>query len=361
MSFNFYLFRGLRLLLFPFALLVGLYIFIRNYFYDKGWMRSATFNMPLICVGNLSVGGTGKSPTTEYLIALLSDRFKVAVLSRGYKRKTSGYLLANETTTALEIGDEPMQFYKKFPHVAIAVGEARVEAIPQLLHDRPYTQAIILDDAFQHRSITAGMNIILTDASNPYWQDTYLPTGDLRDNRRSAKRAQIILVTKCPLDFSENEKKEYLKSIKPHKAQQVFFTKIAYGMPYHIISGMPYELSAQTEVLLVCGIANPLPLKKHLEDNVASYFDKHYDDHHIFSIDDWKDIMARYEKIDATDKIILTTEKDAVRLEKFGNLLGDAPVFVIPIKHQFLFNEGPVFHQCIEHFIESFHLTPNNN
>jgi tetraacyldisaccharide 4'-kinase len=361
MSFNFYLFRGLRLLLFPFALLAGLYIFIRNYFYDKGWIRSATFNLPLICVGNLSVGGTGKSPTTEYLLALLSEKYKVAVLSRGYKRKTTGYLLANENTSALEIGDEPMQFHKKFPNVAIAVGEARVEAIPQLLHDRPDTQAIILDDAFQHRSIKAGMNIVLTDASNPYWHDTYLPTGDLRDNRHSAKRAQIILVTKCVPGFSINDKKEYLKNINPHEGQQVFFTEIAYGTPYHISSGMKYELGAQTEVLLVCGIANPLPLKKHLEHNVAAYFDKHYDDHHIFSIDDWKEIMGRFEKIDATQKIILTTEKDAVRLEKFGNLLGDSPVFVIPIRHRFLFDEGPVFNQRIEHFIESFHLTPNTN
>ena len=163
----------------------------------KIFSSSATFGMPLICVGNLSVGGTGKSPMVEFLVRNLKDDFRVATLSRGYKRKTKGYALANERSNALEIGDEPMQFQLKFPDVPVAVGEERLDAISQLLHDRPEIQSIILDDAFQHRAIKAGMNILLTDYNNLFTRDFYLPTGDLRDLKSSYKRAEIIVVTKC--------------------------------------------------------------------------------------------------------------------------------------------------------------------
>src|SRR5580658_9202626 len=163
MNFNFPLLRPIRILLFPFSLLYAITIWIRNWFYDKKILSSSTFNLPLICVGNLAAGGTGKSPMVEFLTKILKTQFRVAILSRGYKRKTKGYALANETSTALDIGDEPMQFHCKFPDVAIAVGEERIVAIPQLLHDQPDTKAIILDDAFQHRSVIAGLNIILTD------------------------------------------------------------------------------------------------------------------------------------------------------------------------------------------------------
>jgi tetraacyldisaccharide 4'-kinase len=358
MSFNFYLFRGLRLLLFPVSLLVGLYITIRNYFYDKGWLRSASFNLPVICIGNLSVGGTGKSPMTEYLLRLFVGKYETAVLSRGYKRKTSGYLLATETTSALEIGDEPMQFHKKFPQVAVAVGEERVEAIPQLLHDRPGIEVVILDDAFQHRSIKAGLNIVLTDYANPYWNDMYLPTGDLRDNRESAKRADILIVTKCPPALGVAEKQAFLKEIKPFKGQQTFFTTIDYGLPYHILNGTTLALDKDHEVLLVCGIANPLPLKKFLEKNVAVYFEKNFNDHHIFSIDDWKEIVEKFNALDSNQKIILTTEKDAVRLEKFGELLETVPMYVLPIRHKFLFEEGNLFDKTLTSFIDNFSLNP---
>lgn len=354
MSFNFYLFRGLRLLLFPVSLVAGLYITIRNLLYDRGWLKSTTFNLPLICVGNLSLGGTGKSPMTEYLLRLLSSRYSMAVLSRGYKRKTKGYLLAASQTTALEIGDEPMQFHKKFPGVAVAVGEERIEAIPQLLHDRPATRAIILDDAFQHRTIKAGLNIVLTDFSNPYWHDTYLPTGDLRDNRFSARRADIVIVTKCPADLKEATKTAYTRRIRPNAGQKVFFTAIEYGKPYHISTGQERELTKELEVLLVTGIANPLPLKLHLEESVDFYLEKNYNDHHIFSIDDWNEIVEKFNALEGDSKIILTTEKDAVRLEKFGELLKNLPVYVIPITHRFLFGEQDGFDKTVLDFIEGF-------
>jgi tetraacyldisaccharide 4'-kinase len=341
-------------------MLVGGYIYLRNLMYDKGFFKSAAFNLPLICIGNLSVGGTGKSPMTEYLLRLLADKYPIAVLSRGYKRKSKGYLLAQPGSTALELGDEPMQFHKKFPRVAIAVGEERIEAIPQLLQDRPDTKVVILDDAFQHRAIKAGFNIVLTDYANPYWYDTYLPTGDLRDNRSSAKRADVIIVTKCPEDLVEEKKKACIKNISPDSTQQVYFTTIEYGRPYHIHHYTPFHLHKEVEIILVCGIANPLPLKKQIEAHAGAYFETTFDDHHIFSIDDWKDIVEKFNRLDSPNKIILTTEKDAVRLEKFGDILKDYPVFVMPIKHRFLFGEAQQFEQRIIDFIKHFTFTPSD-
>jgi tetraacyldisaccharide 4'-kinase len=350
---NFFL-KSFRILLLPFALLYWLGISIRNWLYNKNILKSASFGLPLICVGNLSVGGTGKSPMVEYLVSNLKDKFKVATLSRGYKRKTKGYALANENTTALEIGDEPMQFHQKFPEVPIAVGEERIIAIPQLLHDKPETQAIILDDAFQHRAIKAGLNILLTDYNNLFTKDFYLPTGDLRDLKSSYKRAEIIVVTKCKPDLTEVEKQKVIKEINPLPAQLIFFTAIEYGQLYHISSNKLLILDAKTEVLLVTGIANPRPLKRMLEEHSSSYHMLQYSDHHIFTIDDLNEIKQKFKKLEATDKIILTTEKDAVRLAKFTNEIAELPLYVLPVRHQFLFEEGGSFNKTVTDFIQNF-------
>jgi tetraacyldisaccharide 4'-kinase len=346
--------KSFRILLLPFALLFGLIVIIRNWLYDQNILKSATFGLPLIGVGNLSVGGTGKSPMVEFLVMHLKGQFKVATLSRGYKRKTKGYALANEATTAIEIGDEPLQFYKKFPDVPIAIGEERIVAIPQLLHDRPETEVIILDDAFQHRAIKAGLNILLTDCGNLFTRDFFLPTGDLRDAKESYKRADIIVVTKCKPDLSAVEKEALLREIDPVKGQKVFFTAIAYGIPYHISHRTFYPVDENTEVLLVTGIANPRPLKNFLEEHIHTYYMMHYNDHHIFSIDDWKDIKKRFEGIEAERKIILTTEKDAMRLLKFNNEIDGMPFYVMPIEHKFLFNEEQLFLKEVTGFIENF-------
>src|SRR5205085_1108782 len=210
-----------------------------------------------------------KSPMVEYILASFQDQFKMAVLSRGYKRKTSGYALANEHSTALEIGDEPMQFYNKFPSVTIAVGEERIVAIPQLLHDVPGTEVIILDDAFQHRYVTPGLNILLTDSNNLFTRDWFLPTGDLRDLPSGYKRADVLVVTKCPVDLSEEQRDEVTDEIKPLVHQQLFFTAINYGVPYHLFTNEKRPLNDKTEALLVSGIANPKPLKKFLSDNTS--------------------------------------------------------------------------------------------
>lgn len=356
MNFNNIFLKSFRFLLLPFALLYGLIIVIRNFLYDKDYLKSAQFNFPLICVGNLSVGGTGKSPMTEYLIRLLHPQFRVAALSRGYKRKTKGYVLAGEATTALEIGDEPMQFHLKFPDLAVAVGEERIVAIPQLLHDRPDLQAIILDDAFQHREVRAGMNILLTAYGDLYTKDFFLPTGDLRDQRSSAKRADIIIVTKCPATLTENEKAELIEELDPGKEQQVFFTTIEYGDPYHILIGEKRIFTGNEEVLLVSGIANPAQLKKYIAHKAETYEQMNYSDHHIFRIDDLKDIHKKFKAMDAADKIMLTTEKDAVRLIKFRDELQQMPFYVLPIQHSFLFGDANKFNETIIDFITNFKM-----
>jgi tetraacyldisaccharide 4'-kinase len=346
--------KSFRILLFPFALLYGGIVILRNWLYDRRWLRSTTFNLPLICVGNLSVGGTGKSPMVEYLIGHHKGSFRLATLSRGYKRKTKGYALAGDRSTALEIGDEPMLFHHKFPDVPVAVGEERLVAIPQLLHDRPDTQAIVLDDAFQHRPIRAGLNILLTDHGNLYTRDFFLPTGDLRDSRSSAQRAQVIVVTKCPADLSVNEKAALTRELAPTKNQRLFFTTIVYGTPYHITGEAFIQLTDDTEVLLVTGIANPRPLKNYLEQRTHTYSMMHFGDHHIFSIDDWKDIQKRFQELTGERKLILTTEKDAMRLLKFENELGSMPFYVVPIEHRFLFEEGTQFDSIVHNFIQEF-------
>lgn len=346
--------KSFRILLLPFALLYGLIIWIRNWLYDNKILKSTSFGLPLICVGNLAVGGTGKSPLVEFLVLHLKNRYKVATLSRGYKRKTKGYALATDTTSAIDIGDEPMLFHKKFPDIPVAVGEERIVAIPQLLHDRPETQVIILDDAFQHRAIHAGMNIVLTDYGNLFTRDFFLPTGDLRDLPGRYKRADIILVTKCKPDLSQQEREELTREINPLPHQKLYFSCISYGTPYHILHQNFTFIDEQTEVLLVTGIANPKPLKNYLEDRIQTYNMMHYNDHHIFTIDDWRDIMKRFKSIEAEKKIILTTEKDAMRLLKFRSEINGMPFYVIPIEHKFLFSQGAEFTDSIVQFIQNF-------
>jgi tetraacyldisaccharide 4'-kinase len=354
MNFNAPLLRPIRILLFPFSLIYAFAIWIRNMMFDKGWFSTSTFNLPLIGIGNLTAGGTGKSPMVEFILSRFKDQFNLAVLSRGYMRKTSGYALANPQSTALEIGDEPMQFYNKFPSVTIAVGEERIVAIPQLLHDVPQTEVIILDDAYQHRSVTPGLNILLTDYNNLFTRDWFLPTGDLRDLKSGYKRADVLVVTKCPPELSAEQKEEVIEELKPLASQQVYFTSIHYGIPYHLFTKEKRPLNDKTEALLISGIANPKPLKKFLADNTAAYYDMLYSDHHIFSIDDLKDIRKRFEHISSFNKIIITTEKDAMRLTKFQQALIDYPIYVIPIDVNFLFGGEKGFTELIANFITTF-------
>ncbi|CAN5433972.1 tetraacyldisaccharide 4'-kinase [soil metagenome] len=347
--------KSFRYILFPFSILYGLVIRFRNWLFDKKIIRSAAFNFPIICVGNLALGGTGKTPMTEYLVRMLKPYYKVATLSRGYKRKTKGFALADHNTTAIDIGDEPMQLYRKFPDINVSVAEERLVGIPQLLHDRPETEVIILDDAFQHREVRAGMNILLTDYSNLYTRDFILPAGDLRDVKSSSKRAQIIIVTKCPSFLDENEKQELIQELDPETAQKVFFTKIAYESPYHLFDKTEKFLEPETDILLVCGIANPTHLQNALTTYASSYEILSFKDHHIFTVDDLEDIKKQFHKMNAENKIILTTEKDGVRLAKYEREFADLPIYVLPMRHSFLFEEDRDFEEMITSFVKSYH------
>ncbi len=349
--------KSFRYLLFPFSLLYGAAILLRNFLFDKKIFKSASFNFPIVCVGNLAAGGTGKTPMTEYLIELLQNDFEIATLSRGYKRKTKGYAIANEKSTALEIGDEPMQFHEKYKNITVAVGEERIVAIPQILHDKPNTDVIILDDGFQHRTVVAGLNIILTDFKNLYTRDIMLPSGDLRDVKSSSKRADIIVVTKCKLNLTKVESANIVAEIKPISNQKVFFTEILYAKPYHLFTQMPASIEESNDVLLIVGIANPKPLKTFLEKHTMSYEMLRFADHHIFSSSDLREILKHYEEIKSENKIIITTEKDAVRLRKFEKELKHLPIFVIPIKLHFLFNESIAFNKSVFDFINSYKKT----
>ncbi|CAN5132838.1 tetraacyldisaccharide 4'-kinase [soil metagenome] len=349
-------FQSFRFVLFPLSVIYGAAIRIRNMLFDKNLLHSASFNFPVICIGNLAVGGTGKTPMAEHLIWLLKSDYKIATLSRGYKRKTKGFAIAGKNTTALDIGDEPMQFHKKFPDVTIAVAEERLVAIPQLLHANPETQVIILDDAFQHRQVRAGLNILLTDYKNLYTRDFILPAGDLRDVRASSSRADIIVVTKSPVDLTTEEKNKLIKELNPEKHQSVFFTTIVYADLYHLFTQEEKSLQPETNVLLVCGIANPKPIKDMLNATLETYEMMRFNDHHIFTIADLKEIKSEFAGIEANDKIIITTEKDGVRLEKYESELSALPIYVLPMKHQFLFDEEPVFNEHISRFISSFSL-----
>ena len=346
--------KSFRYLLFPFSLIYGAVILLRNFLFDKNILKSASFNFPLICVGNLAVGGTGKTPMTEYLATLLKKKYKTATLSRGYKRKTKGFAIAGANTTAIDIGDEPMQFHQKFPDVAVAVGEERLVAIPQLLHDRPETEVIILDDAFQHRSVKAGLNILLTEYGNLYSRDLMMPAGDLRDVKSSHKRADIIIVTKCRADMPVSEKEAIEKSLDILPHQKLFFTEILYAQPYHLFNKSFGNISHATDLLLVTGIANPKPLMNFITGHVHSYEMLRYADHHIFTSTDLKDIKKHFNNLPENERIILTTEKDAVRLEKFRADLADFPVYVLPVKHSFLFGGGAAFDKLVIDFVEGF-------
>jgi tetraacyldisaccharide 4'-kinase len=352
--------KSFRYLLLPFSLIYGAVILLRNWMFNKNIFKSASFNFPIICVGNLAVGGTGKTPMVEYLIRLLQRDYNTATLSRGYKRKTEGFAIAGLNTTALDIGDEPMQFHQKYPEVTVAVGEERLVAIPQLLHDKPETQVIILDDAFQHRSVRAGLNILLTEYKNLYTRDLMMPAGDLRDVRLSSKRADIIIVTKCP-KLTEEEKENLRREINPSSTQQLFFTEIVYAKPYHLFTKALSDISPATAILLVCGIANPKPLKEFLTEHVHTYDMLRYPDHHIFHTNDLADIKRQFERIASTDKVVLTTEKDAVRLQKFEEELKDFPIYVIPIEHNFLFGEGEAFDKLVVDFIARIKADYTNN
>lgn len=326
---------------FPFSVLYHLITAVRNRLYDWGLLRSTKFRMPIIGVGNLSVGGSGKSPMVMYLAALLSQHMRTGVLSRGYGRKTKGYYVVNYESNAQMVGDEAMQLFQRFKNrFAIAVCENRVFGAKKIISDMDLG-VLLLDDSYQHRAIQAGFNILLTDYHSPYFKDYLLPAGDLRESRNGAKRADIIMVSKCPKDLSEAKKQEFLAKIKPKKHQKVFFSSIDYAE--NIISKYK-ELSINElfdyEILLITGIANPSLLLKELAQHTPNVKHLKFRDHHSFTMEDVKKISAEYQKM-GENRLILTTEKDYTRLigfEYFSEKLFYWPINV-EINNKEEFNE----------------------
>ena len=349
--------RSFRLLLFPIALLYGLIIFIRNWLYDNNILRSVSFGLPLISMGNLAVGGTGKSPFIQYLVQFIGTPETLAVLSRGYKRRSRGYRLAKPDSTVAEIGDEALLLYQRFPQLSVAVGEQRILAIPQLLQDRPGVRCILLDDAHQHRSIRPGYHILLTDYHNLFTRDFFMPTGDLRDERRSYRRAEVLVVTKCPSDLDPQEATAIRQEIAPLSHQRIFFTTQVLEKPRHWQHFSNTRSPLQQEVLLVTGIANPALLKSWMEQEAASYQFMPFSDHHLFNIHDIREIREQYRRMQNADAWILTTAKDAVRLSPFAQEMQDLPVYVTDYQHQFLFGEEPAFQQLIRTYLADQKMT----
>ncbi|WP_264534963.1 tetraacyldisaccharide 4'-kinase [Flavobacterium sp. N1736] len=320
----------LRKILFPFAILYGFITSIRNFLFDKEILKSTSFDIPVIAVGNLSVGGTGKTPQIEYLIRLLSNQYKVATLSRGYKRKSEGFVLADATSNAAVLGDEPFQFYQKFPNIQVAVDANRTNGITQLLSQKIRPQIILLDDAYQHRKVKAGFYILLTSYGDLYSDDFMLPTGNLRESRRGANRANIVIVTKCPKNLSDEEQSEIWKKLKLTPSQQLYFTFIDYD---DAIYGKDEKIAVNEikneSKLLLAGIAKPTPFFNYLKNENDECLT--FPDHHHFSEKDLDEIQYK-----AQNKKIITTEKDYVRL-KDSKLISQ--LYYLPIKSTFINNQ----------------------
>lgn len=328
----------LRYLLFPFSILYGWITSIRNFLFDKGILKSYSFDIPIIAVGNLSVGGTGKTPQIEYLIRLLSSNYKIATLSRGYKRKSEGFVLADSNSNAEILGDEPFQIHQKFPNIHVAVDADRKNGIEQLLKLDTKPEVILLDDAFQHRKVKAGFYILLSSFDDLYFNDFMLPTGNLRESRSGAKRANVIIITKCPKDLSELAQENIIKKIGLNVP--IFFSFIDYDSEvYNEFESKKVEEIIDVDKLLLAGIAKPEPFFAYLqaEKNVKLV----YPDHHHFSEKDIEEIKNK-----ANNKLIITTEKDYVRL-KNQNLKS---LFYLPIKSSFI-SKGDDFNQTILNYV----------
>lgn len=329
----------MKYFLLPFSFLYGLVTDVRNYLYGIGFWKENTFYLPVINVGNLTVGGTGKTPHVEYLIRLLKDNYKVTTLSRGYGRKTKGFRIADDSSNAQTIGDEPYQYFLKFKNeIDVIVDEDRVEAISAVSHQMRDIEVVILDDAFQHRAVKPSLNLLLIDYSRPIYEDFTFPAGRLRERRHGAKRADVVIITKCEDSLPITKQNEIEKKLRPYLNQNtpIFFTKIIYGKPQNCRSGV--EDIAFEKVILLSGIANPKPFETYAkrEFNVVNHLI--YKDHHDFSEEDLLKIKSQNY---SNRTVILMTEKDMVKFIPFLNheSLKDVELFYLPIEVGFLNDE----------------------
>lgn len=340
----------------------GMVVGIRNKMFDWGILKSESFDIPVICIGNLTVGGTGKTPHTEYLVSILHSKFKVAVLSRGYKRKTRGFLLADDKTGVREIGDEPYQIKQKFKDIIVAVDESRRHGIHKLLEIHPEIDVVLLDDAFQHRYVKPGLSILLMDYNRKIYEDRMLPAGRLREPLWAKERANIMIVTKSPVNTKPMDIRiisKYL-TLRPH--QQLYFSSISYGKIHPVFpdrGGKMRELTSLEKkkevVFLVTGIASTKKLIADLERYVDNIVELNFPDHHNFDKKDLESIEQKFNQIHSESKIILVTEKDAVRLQQTP-MLSEAlkhRMYYLPIEVEFLDKKSEEFNNKIYEYVRN--------
>lgn len=349
-----------NIILYPFSLIYGLVTGFRNFLYNTGIFKSVEFNLPVICVGNITVGGTGKTPHTEYLAELLRGIFKVATLSRGYKRKTRDFRIASSTSGVSEIGDEPLQISRKFPDVLVAVDRNRVHGVNKILEASPETEVIILDDAFQHRRITPGFSILLSDFERLITRDHLMPFGRLRESSGNKRRADIILITKTPENTTPVQRGLIIKEIDKAPFQNLYFTSLTYNAPLPLFNSKNYDESnlniskcADCGIVLVTGIANPSQLKEYLQRLFGEIMHLSYPDHYNFKEKDILTICSAYKDLKSPIKYLITTEKDAVRLREFTNIAEPirSAFYYIPVGVHFLNEDKDEFDKLIVDYV----------
>ncbi|TDS14895.1 tetraacyldisaccharide 4'-kinase [Sphingobacterium paludis] len=334
----------IRWLLFPFSLLYASVVWLRNRLYDLHVLKSTSFQIPVVVIGNLAVGGTGKSPMVEYVLRTLKSSSDVAVLSRGYGRKTKGFRDVRIDDEAFQSGDEPLQIKRKFPEITVAVCENRVQGIQQLL---PHCKAVLLDDAYQHRALKPSFSILLFDYQSLLQPMLPLPTGNFRDVLRETARAHCIVVTKCPEILDATVKSAITAKLGRHSQAPLFFSKIAYQAIQHSTGhSTAAPPLAETTALLVTGIAKPEPLRQYLELKLKHLEHLRYGDHHPFTAADLVDIAQQFHTLQGEHKIIICTEKDLQRLP--APFLAQYPVYFVPIQQQIMFGDAPVFDQLLK-------------
>ncbi len=342
--------------LLPLACLYAAGAALRNLLFDCGWLRERRFGLPVIGIGNLTVGGTGKTPHIEYLLRLLLPLGEVAVLSRGYRRQSRGFVCATPETPVAEVGDEPWQMKQKFPRAVVAVDSNRCRGIEQLRESVEGLEAVLLDDSFQHRYVKPGINILLVDSRRPIWDDHVLPAGYLREPRRGKRRADVVILTKCPPHMPEAEARALRGKLRPLPRQQVFFTTLAYGQlrPLFGKGGRlrPLaDLQGRTVVLLT-GIAAPQPLAEEVA-RWAKVVPLAFGDHHDFSPADLQRLAETCRR--AGNPVVLTTEKDAARLSRLSSSYPEelrACSFVLPVEARFLYGGEKKFNKIITEYVE---------
>ena len=339
--------------LLPLSWLYGFIVSLRNELFNLGILKERTFKIPIISVGNITVGGSGKTPHVEYLIRLLHNDVKVGVLSRGYKRKSHGYILANDSSTMRDLGDEPFQMKQKFSNIYVAVDKNRCNGIEHLTQDQKSSDVdvILLDDAFQHRYVKPGLNILLVDYHRLIIYDRLMPAGRLREHLSGKQRADIVIITKCPKDLKPMEFRILTKAMDLFPYQKLFFSTIDYDVPYALFSDATTSLSKQN-ILLLTGIASPEQMENDMKNKCRSVTSLAFDDHHLFTLKDAERIDDAFAAL-PSPKIILTTEKDSTRLYHLEGLSTEArdALFVLPIKIKFLLNQGEYFNNKIINYV----------